>query len=456
MYRSSERPHRAPGAARLISVVGAAALAVTLAATPAAAGPERPADRPAASPERLLAEQPLPRDGISVKPAYDLGDDHDPRVTIAQAYLQSYPRLTEEQAWRAALAQPTAVPIKDALQWHWETFGGGWFDPHTATYHLAVTDPDTAAHLEKLPEVGENPAVAVAPFLVERSLDQLERTADSLRYGDGKLAELVGEQVGVDVTSNEVVAAVPEDRYKEALTLPRPDEVRLVVQERLDIELDSCNSRIDCPEYIASGLAIRDESTGCSGGFTAHNLYFGARVQLTAGHCTEDFGGQWQNGLVAPEYIGPVTDKIDEGPADVSRIVIHSSSVYHDQDRSGRIAIGPSSWVPVTDDTFLLDGDVVCLSANYQDPTRSGNPCGVVQDTSDPNVRGMVRISGYDACNGDSGGGWYWFAGGSERQAAALHSRSLAGCNAEGALSWASPLTAFWDGLLYDSTRLWG
>jgi streptogrisin C len=72
----------------------------------------------------------------------------------------------------------------------------------------------------------------------------------------------------------------------------------------------------------------------------------------------------------------------------------------------------------------------------------------VIGTNSDPNKRGLVRVNGFDACGGDSGGGWYWLTSSGNRIAYGLHSRSSTGCHGSegGSKSWftALPVAKFW------------
>jgi streptogrisin C len=90
---------------------------------------------------------------------------------------------------------------------------------------------------------------------------------------------------------------------------------------------------------------------------------------------------------------------------------------------------------------FISPGELVCLSANFQQPN-GPNFCGVIGTASDPMVRGMVRVNGFDACGGDSGGGWYWLTPNGRRFAYGLHSRSDFGCHGSlgGSRSWFSAM----------------
>lgn len=372
----------------------------------------------------------------------------DPLETIAATYRATYPDLPEASARAAAVAQLGSEPLKLALADRWRTFGGGWFDPYTATYHLAVTSVPTATELAT---AGRVLGITVETRQVKRSLDDLERIADALRSGDSALARAAGDKIGIDIKTNQVVAAVPADRL--AALAPRvPEGVTLVVDEEVETEPDVCTSRANCDNNLRAGLVLRRSGVlWCSLGFTTRSST-GTRWVLTAGHCHGGTNGEtWSNGTTTQRNIGPLwsANAINSGVVDAS--AIQTTNAFYTGDTTGRIAIGPSSWVPVKGSTFLLVNDVVCLSASYTNPARSGNPCATVTDTSDAQVRGMVRIQGYDACGGDSGGGWYWLPASGNRYAVALHSRSISGCNASPHRSWASPVTAFWTGLTYET-----
>lgn len=106
--------------AQLLAVAAATTLVVTLLAAPGQA----------AAPQLGPATGPL-----------DQGLAGDPLQTIAQAYLTTYPDLSPAAARTAAVAQQGGEALKATLSQRWESFGGGWFDPYAATYHLAVTSP---------------------------------------------------------------------------------------------------------------------------------------------------------------------------------------------------------------------------------------------------------------------------------------------------------------------------
>ncbi|MFC0109820.1 hypothetical protein [Kibdelosporangium aridum] len=374
--------------------------------------------------------------------AYDTGTDAV--ATITQAYLTSHPDLTPAKARAAAQAQTAGEDLKAEISKQWKSFGGGWFDPYTASYHLAVT---SASAGKSLAAIGASKGVKVDTPLVARSLDQLNAEAEALRNGTSALAKAAAGNVGIDVKTNQVVAAVPAAARRAELSQAG---VSVVNSPNTAVQADACTDRANCDDFLAAGLILRN-GTGqhwCSLGFTARNAN-NQRITLTAGHCSTGIGEVWSNGTATIRTVGSVSGRIDAGVSDVTRIV--STNAFYDGVNSGKIYIGAgSATAPVKGKSFFLVNDVACLSASYTNPARAGNPCATVTNTSDAGTRGMVRIDGYDACGGDSGGGWYWLAPSGNRWATALHSRSNTGCNVANGTSWASPLTAFYSDLTYE------
>jgi streptogrisin C len=385
--------------------------------------------------------------------AWDLGPGSDPLRTMAQAYLASYPGLTPEAAHAAARAQAAAgLALKTELADRWDRFGGGWFDPRTASYHLAVTDPATG---RALVATGAEHGVTVHTPLVARSLDQLEAEVTALQAGTSRLSRAAAGRVGLDVATNRVLVAVPAGQVA-TLARQAPAGVTVIPATDVDVEPDACTSRADCDDLLASGLVIRNDLglPVCSLGWTARYTAANRRLALTAGHCTTGFPQAWSVGDTTVRPIGTVLARLDFGRVDVGYIEV--TNPFYTGDTFGRIYFGPPDvMVPNQGQRFFtLIGDVTCLSARFTDPAATGNPCGVVLSNNDPNVRNLVRIDGYDACPGDSGGGWYWLNGnaGNARVAVALHSRSADGCNSSLGVSWASPISAFPLQVLYEQS----
>ncbi|WP_326554551.1 hypothetical protein [Micromonospora sp. NBC_01813] len=410
---------------RLLGTVGAATLLVcTLLVAPAGAAPAAGAA------------------------ARDTGRAAVVTAAMAQAYLNAHPGLSADAAARAAEVQSHGEALKTELVKRPETFGGAWFDPFSATYQVAVT---TTAAEREITKVSRDLGVPVRTHRVTRTYAELEQRAEALRTGSDQLSRAAAGLVGIDVETNQVVVALPQ-RQRDALAGTVPAGVTLVTADARSFDLDVCNSRNDCNDSLRSGLVIRRSGGSCSAGFTARGST-GVRWLLTSGHCA-GLNAAWSTGTTTPTTIGTMTDAIDSGRVDAGAIQV-TNATYR-ADTVGRIymhnAAGRS--VPVNGAApsmgFILQGETVCLAARIIDPANPGNPCGTITSVSDPNKRGMVRVGGYDACPGDSGGGWYWLSSSGSRWAYGLHSRSESGCNAAPNNSWFSPLPSFWTGLTYE------
>ncbi|SCL27510.1 hypothetical protein GA0074692_2362 [Micromonospora pallida] len=376
--------------------------------------------------------------------AADTGRDETQAAIVA--YKAVYPTISDDAAKVAATQQETRKQLHEQLAKEPQTYGGGHFDPLSGITHVALTSKESA---DRAAEAGRALGLTVDARVVERSYDELERLADTVRAGTDELAVLAKGRVGVEVSSNTVTVALTA---QEEASLPKgtvPSWVTIVPASTDEIEEDVCTSRANCNDSLRAGLVIHRSGGGCSVGFTARSS--GVRWALTAGHCG---GGSVTNWSTAGTPIGPMhpVNAINSGPVDAGAIQVTNAG--YAADTLGRIAISGSSWVPVKGRahtmSFIWVGDVVCVSARYAAPATSGNPCGVVTKTSDAAVRGLTRYEGYDPCSGDSGGGVYWLPSSGKRYAFGLHSRSTSGCNATPRKAWFSALPRFWPGLSYD------
>ncbi|MFI5845463.1 hypothetical protein ACIA8K_37745 [Catenuloplanes sp. NPDC051500] len=409
---------------RCLATVGAAALVVTALTVPASAAQAKaaPAKAPAA--------------------AYDTG--RNDLQTVADAYRASFKDLSPEAALTAARAQAGSATFRQSLDVEKDTWAGGWFDPHTAEFHIAVTTP--AAAKDVATAAARTPGLIVNTHQVARSMRELGEQVERIRSGTDKLAKAADGDVTIDVLTNEVVVRVPKTRFAALSAADVPVGVRVEQGTKVTQHLDACTSRTDCDNDLRAGLVLRRSgSLWCSLGFTARSN--GIKWALTAGHCVGTIGESWSNGTATIRTVGPATDFLNSGNQDAGAIQV--TNAFYTAQTAGRIMIGPSSFSPVTGESFNLVNDVNCLSASYTNPARAGNPCATVTEVG---AAIKTKMVGYDPCGGDSGGGWYWLPGSGNRYAVALHSSSLTGCNVANGEAWASPLNAFWSALVYETS----
>jgi streptogrisin C len=370
------------------------------------------------------------------------GDSGAPLEATARAYLKVYPQLSEAEARAAAEGQEARKKVYAALQADTRTLGGFWFDPPTATLHVATT---TEATGDKAVAAGARVGVTVKTHRVARSFAQLEAQAAKLRAGEGALGKAARGQVGIDVKANKVAVSVPDTQVRAFTGATLPAGVTVSADPKIKTEEDAgCTSRAACDWTIRAGSIVWAGNSGnkvCSVGFTARNSS-NQRYVYTAGHCSSGNGVTWGTGAIS---MGPMQASINSGALDAA--IIRVTNSWFTGDLGGEIYNEPTAgkMVPVKGVaptlSYIVQGETVCLSANYTQPN-GASFCGVVGTNSDASVRGMVRVNGLDACPGDSGGGWYWLPSSGNRIAYGVHSRSDTGCHGSsgGSRSWFSAL----------------
>jgi streptogrisin C len=369
--------------------------------------------------------------------AADAGNAFEASVA---AYKAAYPKLSDAKARAAAAGADARRAVYDAAAADTATFGGAWFDPATGVVSVAATTDAAAARAAAL---GKQYAVAVKGVRVKRSAAALEAQAAELRAGTDDLGKAAAGNVGIDVTSNEVVVALPSDRRSALAGKAAARGARVVSASQKQPELDAgCTSRSACDWTIRAGAimwrgSVAAPTPWCSVGFTARNSS-NTRYVYTAGHCTTGNGVNWGTG---GKDIGPLVSSMDAGAVDAS--VIQVTNSWFTGDSGGEIFTqGGSFSLPLNGVApsvgWMVAGETVCLAANYTSPT-GANLCGVLGTNSDAGVRGMARVDGLDACGGDSGGGWFWLSPSTgNRYAYGIHSRSDFGCHGDsgGTHSW--------------------
>lgn len=367
----------------------------------------------------------------------------EPDAALKQAigaYTAAYPRISPDAAQLAYEQQDARKQLYDQLAKDPTSFGGASFDPPSGVLTVAATTKEAATAAE---ETGAKLGITVRPLLVERSFDELQAQADEVRSGE--LGKATRGNVGIDVLSNQVIATAPESQL--ASLAPTADKygVKLVPADDSKAVADAgCTSRAACDWTIRGGSMLWRSFAGnnvCSVGFTARNSS-NQRFTYTAGHCSSGAGVTWGTG---GQTIGPMGASMNFGPIDASVISVTNS--WFTGDLGGELynQFAAGKTVPVKGVAptlgFIWTGDLVCLAANFTQP--SGNSfCGVVGAVVDPFERGLVRVNGFDACPGDSGGAWYWLPSSGNRIAYGLHSRSDDGCHGSngGSHSWFSAL----------------
>ena len=125
------------------------------------------------------------------------------------AYKAAYPKLSDARARAAAAGADARRAVYDAAAADAATFGGAWFDPATGIVNVAAT---TDAAVGRAAALGKQYGVTVKAVKVKRSAAALEAGAAELRAGKDELGKAAAGNVGIDVTTNEVVVALPADR----------------------------------------------------------------------------------------------------------------------------------------------------------------------------------------------------------------------------------------------------
>ena len=360
------------------------------------------------------------------------------------AYQSAYPSISPEAARQAAVQQDDRKELYHQLAGKegGGTFGGAWFDPLQGRLHVATTSEESG---QGAAELGKELGLDVDPVVVKRSYADLEAQAAEIRGRKDELGTIARLYLGIDVQKNTLVLSLTSVQAEKFRALAEENDIAIVRRPAQKIEQDAgCTSRAACDWTIRAGSMLWRSAPGnnvCSVGFTARTSS-NTRYTYTAGHCSNGNGVQWGTG---GQNIGPMITSRDFGPVDAS--VIRVDNPWFKFDTGGeaynQFAAGKSVNVNGVAPTlsYIWSGDTVCLAANFQQP--SGNSfCGVVGSNSDPAVRGMVRVNGFDACPGDSGGGWYWLTSTGRRIAYGLHSRSDTGCHGDqgGSRSWFSAL----------------
>lgn len=364
---------------------------------------------------------------------------------VVDAFRAAYPGVDEIEAARRIDGQLDRARLVEGFAEHNpDEFGGSWYDGAADVLHLQATTPAAVADFTAAAAGADVP---VEVHAADYSYVELHAEMQLLLEGTHPvLGDAAAGHAGIDIEANRVVAGLTTTDLSRSGTAA-PESVRLVEREPRAMELDACGSRRNCGHPLRSGIILWEgeyDNAACSLGFTA-SASDGSRWAVTAGHCGAN-GSVWGHGEVT---IGPLKDRRVANNLDVARI--HVQSAYWLQSTRGWFYnFGtPNSPLPVdyaiTIEGAMIPGEVVCLSAWHAVP---GQSCGTLGVVNDANAGGRARVNNFDACGGDSGGGWYWRNSVGERWAYGIHSASSQGCHIAGGFSWFSTLpdiNAFWD-----------
>ncbi|GIH11338.1 hypothetical protein Rhe02_94050 [Rhizocola hellebori] len=298
---------------------------------------------------------------------------------IVAAYQRGYPGLTESQARRAYSGQERRIRLLEQLQTQQlDSFGGSWYDPYTDTQHInTVTQPAAEEALALSAGLG----LKTTTHPVTISLKELR--AQATKAG-----------ATVDVINN-----------------------RLNYQTQTDSAPEACTDKYNCGRPLRSGVVLWARNYGeiCSLGFTARG---GDRSKwaITAGHCAEATGEGVTYGH-GEQPIGPIKYSRNSGEVDVARIHVQGTYwstggyFFNLEDANTPIEVDHA----IDNRGTIQIGDAVCLSSWHSTLTES---CGTI--TTAFGVRGMPTVN-FDACSGDSGGGWYFPTTDGTRWAYGIH-----------------------------------
>ena len=375
---------------------------------------------------------------------------------LAAVFQRDYPGLTAAQARTAVVGQSRRLAFLERLgRTALARVGGGWYDPRQDRLHVRVLG---AAGRDAVSRQARDAGVRVTLEPARYSYVDLEQRAAAVNRGLSRVELAADAWAVADGQLNRVVLSVAGRTAADSARARFANDPAVVVKEFApgsDTE-EACIDRYHCGAPARSGIAIGIDADGagpgeaetfCSLGFTAA-ASDGSRWVVTAGHCSEGIAtscpsstGCWGHGQ---QYFGPMRQVRDSGNVDVARI--RRDNPYWTMGGYMFNAYNPSTTVNV--DYAILSrftiqvGQGVCLSAQYSE---IGVACGTITTTS--GYRGFIEV-GFDACPGDSGGGWYWLSQSGERWEYGIHHGGDLTCHVAGNISrfTAGPdIYAYWD-----------
>jgi streptogrisin C len=364
---------------------------------------------------------------------------------MVDAYQRDYPELSRRSAEIAVIAQSSRSQLLEQVHSvAAEYYAGSWYDPRLDVQHVRVKSGSAA--LEDSRAIADRAEISVKIHASARSLRELGALADQINEGGHRDLGADGvDRAVVNVESNLVdvyAAEAQQERLRARTADPGVRIVSGVSPLQQPVELDVCTTRQSCGSPLRGGITIgpAEQADNCSLGFTAA-ASDGSRWAVTAAHCGT-LNQRWWHG---EQVIGPFRYPVNQGNMDFARIHIQNS--YWTSGGYMYNAGSPNSPRDVDFQLYarylLQQGDVLCFNARFAE---ANGACGTIADPTATH-RGMIEVN-YDACGGDSGGGWYEVLA-TGRRAVGIHSASSEGChNHTTGNSWftATPdIIAHWD-----------
>jgi hypothetical protein len=352
-------------------------------------------------------------------------------------------KLTKDQAVAAAGGVSARGDFsRQAAEQLGSSMLGGSYDAKTDRLHILVTTPEAAALATQIAADTGAKVDVVAGYPDLKVLEDLAVRVNQFIATLGPAPDdgtVFG--AGVDGSTGTVRVTYQDDALRAKIEAAFNSPGLLSWNKSQEqFRLTNCVSRTSCGTPARSGIVIGQDVDGsgpipaqqdCSLGFTATGSD-ASRWVLTAGHCisndvqeiqcppsgTNEIWGH------AGQYFGPARCwGYDNGlSVDVARIRVDNpywgpaGYIYNESAPNSPVNVS----FALTSDSQIHVGDFVCLSAWH---STSGAACGTMVAP----LAGYQAVS-FQACAGDSGGGWYYPA--TMRTAAGLqHASGVGGTN---------------------------
>ena len=230
--------------------------------------------------------------------------------------------------------------------------------------HLALTTPEAA---ERATALARENGVKVETHGVQRSFSELQRQADGIRRGGGPLSTASRGQVGIDVKTNRVVVAVPAAQRPGSCAAGEAASVTVIEDPQLQSRPIMCAGRDVCDGSIAAGAMLWRGRPAPSYALSASPPR--TRSCSGASSTPPDTARTESASTGAPARSRSARYSIRSTSMTSTPRVIQVTNAFYTGQPGGRL------YNTVDVDDVALDlasitiGDVVCLAANFQDPT---------------------------------------------------------------------------------------